>query len=103
HRKFWLNIMPSAKRISGNHGEWYMGLPASEPGTSRVAASVFKSNGDGGLRAPISPTGGANKAFSFVSGKCALIAPILEGLWPFDNVYAKSLKMTLRLIVRRMF
>jgi hypothetical protein len=73
--------MPPSKRISGNHGEWYMGLPASEPESSRPAGSTFENKGDRALMASI---GGSNKAFSFVSGNSALIAPILEGLWPFD-------------------
>jgi hypothetical protein len=57
-----------------------MGLPASEPGSSRPAGSTFEAKGDRGLTAPISPTGGDNKAFGVVSGKSTLIAPILEGL-----------------------
>ena len=80
-----------------------MGLPASAPGSSRLVGSTFEDKGDRGLMEPVSPTGGGNKAFSFISGKSALIAPILEGLWFHDKVYAKSLKTTRRLTALRMF
>lgn len=53
-----------------------MGPPASEPESSRPAGSTFENKGD---RALMASTGG-NKAFSFVSGNSAVIAPILEGL-----------------------
>ena len=77
-----------------------MGPPASEPESSRPAGSTFENKGD---RALMASSGGGNKAFSFVSGNSALIAPILEGLWPIDKANAKSLKRTPRLTVRRTF
>jgi hypothetical protein len=77
-----------------------MGLPASEPESSRPAGSTFENKGG---RALMASTGGNNKAFSFVSGNSALIAPILEGLWSFDKVDAKSLKTTPRLTIQRTF